>query len=406
MKQISEYYEQAVRLIAEGTDPEHFAQHFYDSFQIPIIIVDEAYKLLAFANGGCFEDPYWEAIVKNGAAHSETITKQYLKAGYLESISSSDGAICVDWGVSRDYPQSCGPVYVNKELMGFISLLFLKEEKKEEACRLNAMVCSLFAVLLQTSEYQRKTMRNPIRQLFARKFFDPDSISEPLDPDSFAPHVNISPDYQVAVIGTFREEDPLREFLRGRIRSLYPDVIYQFKDQRLFLILGNRVPEESIRMQTKFQDILTDYNLHAGISERFSDTSRRSRYIEQADAALDAGMMTKPEQCVFFFDHIFPAVIFSKASSALLPENLLPKELVLLAAYDAAHETEYLETLRGYLYERNDLNRAAAYLHVHRNTLRYRLEKIRQITGAEPDEDRTALRLEIGFGMRDLLLHR
>ena len=402
MKTLEEYYEQAIRLIAGGTNPEQFARHFYDAFQIPIIIVDEAYKLLAFANGGSFADPYWEDIVRNGAANSETITNHYLKAGYLDSISNSDGAICVDWGVSRDYPQSCGPVYVNKELMGFISLLFMDTEKKEEACRLNAIVCSLFAVLLQTSDYQKKTMRNPIRQIFARKFFDPDRISEPLDPKSFAPYVSIYPDYQVAVVGTLREDEPLRELLRGRIRSLYPDIIYQFQDQRLFLLLGGRSAETNAHMQARFREILTDYQLHAGISDRFRDVSGRFRYIEQAVAALDAGIMTAPEQCVFLFDDIYPSVILSKAVSSLCPENLIPDELVRLAAYDAAHETDYLDTLRGYLYERNDLNRAAAYLHIHRNTLRYRLDKIRQITDAEPDDAQTALRLEIGFGMKDM----
>ena len=145
------FYEKAIRSIARGTDPESFARLFYDYFEIPIIIVDEAYKLLAYANGGHFEDPYWEDIVQCGAARTETITSHYLKAGYLESIANSEVAIYVDWGVSQDYPQSCGPVYVNKELEGFVSLLFMDAAKKEEACHLNTMICSLFSILLQTS---------------------------------------------------------------------------------------------------------------------------------------------------------------------------------------------------------------------------------------------------------------
>ena len=130
MRHFSEFYEAAIRLIAEGTYPKAFANLFYEYFRIPIIIVDEAYKLIAYANDGTFDDPYWEDIVKNGAARSETITSHYLKAGYLESISGSNEAIYVDWGVSRDYPQTCGPVFVNKELEGFISLLFMDKSLK------------------------------------------------------------------------------------------------------------------------------------------------------------------------------------------------------------------------------------------------------------------------------------
>ena len=101
-----------------------------------------------FANDGSFEDPYWEDIVRLGTARSETITNHYLKAGYLESISGAEGAIYVDWGVSRDYPQSCGPIYVNKELGGFVSLLFMDPALKDDACRLNKSIFKKLLIVL------------------------------------------------------------------------------------------------------------------------------------------------------------------------------------------------------------------------------------------------------------------
>lgn len=393
------FYEKAIRSIARGTDPESFARLFYDYFEIPIIIVDEAYKLLAYANGGHFEDPYWEDIVQCGAARTETITSHYLKAGYLESIANSEVAIYVDWGVSQDYPQSCGPVYVNKELEGFVSLLFMDASKKEEACHLNTMICSLFSILLQTSDYQKKTMRNPIRQVFARRFFDPDNFSEPLDGESYRPHVDIYPDYQIAVIGELEENDPMRELVRGRIRSIYPNVIYQFRKTRLFLLLEKQSADSTGTLRERLREVLTDYNLHVGLSRRFTEMQDRARYIEQAEAALSAGIALHSDKVVFPFYEYYPQIVFLKAGAALSKENLIPEELVALEAYDREHGTDYMETLYGYLYDRNDLNRASESLHIHRNTLRYRMEKIRQIIDADPDDAWTAQRLTIGYGL-------
>ena len=399
MRNFADFYEKAIRSIAEGTNPEAFAKNFYDFFKIPIIIVDEAYKLLAYANGGSFADPYWEDIVRYGAARSETITSHYVKAGYLESITGSNKAIYVDWGVSRDYPQSCGPIYVNKELEGFISLLFMDEAMKEEACHLNTMVCSLFGILLQTSDYQKKTMRNPIRQVFARRFFDPENFSEPLDEESYRPHVDIYPEYQIAVIGPVQEDDSPRELLRGRIRSIYPNIIYQFQKDKLFLLMESRSKVSGSTVRMRLREVLTDYQLHAGLSRFFRHISERIYYIEQAEEALRAGMAVRPEEEVFFFTEYYPQIFFQKAKTSLSEINRIPEELAVLRAYDSEHDTDYADTLHGYLYERNDLNRASAYLHIHRNTLRYRLEKIRQITGAEPDDPETALRLTIGYGL-------
>ncbi|MBR3279624.1 MAG: helix-turn-helix domain-containing protein, partial [Lachnospiraceae bacterium] len=79
--------------------------------------------------------------------------------------------------------------------------------------------------------------------------------------------------------------------------------------------------------------------------------------------------------------------------------NLIPDELIALRRYDEENESNYTETLFAYLYERNDLNRSAARLHIHRNTMRYRMEKICQLLHIDPDEPQTALRLEIGFGI-------
>lgn len=400
---ITEFYEEAILRIEEGMDPDEFAHLVYEYFHIPIIIVDEAYKLLAYANDGSFEDPYWEDIVRLGTARSETITNHYLKAGYLESISGAEGAIYVDWGVSRDYPQSCGPIYVNKELGGFISLLFMDPSLKDEACRLNARICRLFGILLQTTSYQKRTMRNPIRQVFARKFFDPENLSEPLDAESYRPHINISPEYRIAVIGTFDEGGKLSEHVRGRIRTGYPNIIYLAKQRFLYVLFESCHDASDEIMEEKLTQILGTYMLHAGISQRFSSFKDRALYIEQAEAALHAGTWTAPEQTVYSYKDHYSSVMLMAAVTSMTRENLIPDELDALRRYDEENETNYTETLFAYLYERNDLNRSAARLHIHRNTMHYRMEKICQLLHIDPDEPQTALRLEIGFGIERFL---
>ena len=56
-----------------------------------------------------------------------------------------------------------------------------------------------------------------------------------------------------------------------------------------------------------------------------------------------------------------------------------------------------IETLEGYFLARGNVSRAAALLHVHRNTLIYRLQRIAEIAGVnwERAEDHLALQLAL-----------
>ena len=85
MKNITDFYEEAILRIGEGISPDEFAHMVYEYFHIPIIIVDEGYKLLAYANDGSFADPYWEDIVHLGAARSETIAN---RLGHIPRLSA------------------------------------------------------------------------------------------------------------------------------------------------------------------------------------------------------------------------------------------------------------------------------------------------------------------------------
>ncbi|TWF81076.1 DNA-binding PucR family transcriptional regulator [Pseudonocardia hierapolitana] len=69
-----------------------------------------------------------------------------------------------------------------------------------------------------------------------------------------------------------------------------------------------------------------------------------------------------------------------------------------VARYDAEHRTPLLESLRVHLESFGDVVGAAARLHVHPNTLRYRLRRIRELTGLDL-EDADA-RLAVGLQLR------
>ncbi|SCX55307.1 PucR C-terminal helix-turn-helix domain-containing protein [Klenkia marina] len=82
-------------------------------------------------------------------------------------------------------------------------------------------------------------------------------------------------------------------------------------------------------------------------------------------------------------------------------ETALPPELVALRAADP--EGRLTGTLAAWLDAGGRAPVAAEALHVHRTTLHYRLDRVRELTGADLDDGKTRLRLHLGLAVARLL---
>ena len=77
--------------------------------------------------------------------------------------------------------------------------------------------------------------------------------------------------------------------------------------------------------------------------------------------------------------------------------NLIHPEVTRLAEYDAVHHTEFARTLEVWLAKERSQAKTAAALHLHRNTLTYRLQRIRELLECDLEDDDTRLHLLLSF---------
>lgn len=77
-----------------------------------------------------------------------------------------------------------------------------------------------------------------------------------------------------------------------------------------------------------------------------------------------------------------------------------------LIEYDRDQGTDLVETLTAYFAHKNNLSQTAESLFVHRNTLLYRMERIREISGLDLDNPETRLNLQLALRARRLLTAR
>lgn len=121
-----------------------------------------------------------------------------------------------------------------------------------------------------------------------------------------------------------------------------------------------------------------DRQVLVGVGTVAEDMSQLPLSFQQARDALRLGKVLDPDESIFFFESYQLESLFIRAGTAE-EENRWTDFYKPLA-----QETELVHTLKVYIEEGGDLQRSVDRLFIHRNTLRYRLDKIQAITGKDP----------------------
>ena len=155
-----------------------------------------------------------------------------------------------------------------------------------------------------------------------------------------------------------------------------------FRLERRFLILLNRTDpqvadEIAQRILGLVHTALPQLPIHIGISEPAASLEQLSNSFHQAISAQRRAALQQIE-IVRFRDMGFYKLLYSVPDTSLLTayyhEMMEP-----LLRFDAQHNSNYVETLCRYLLLDGSLQGVAQAMYTHRNTVNYRMGKIREL---------------------------
>jgi sugar diacid utilization regulator len=122
-------------------------------------------------------------------------------------------------------------------------------------------------------------------------------------------------------------------------------------------------------------------------------------YLE-AQQAIEVGRKLRPEAVVHRHDEVIPQLVL--AQNPRLAERFVVDSLGPLLDAKARNRDQLLETLQAYL-GAGSVKDTATALKLHRHTVLYRLEKLRDLLGTDLDSPATRLRLQLALDLRKLL---
>jgi hypothetical protein len=138
--------------------------------------------------------------------------------------------------------------------------------------------------------------------------------------------------------------------------------------------------------------------LRAGLGGEHPGLRGISRSYLEAQQAVEVGRKLRPERLLHHYDEVAPYLVL--AQNPMVVERYVHHVLGPLVRADG--RGALMETLEAVL-ARETVKEAAAALRLHRHTVLYRLEKLRELLGGDLDQPALRQRLQLALDLRKLL---
>ena len=155
-------------------------------------------------------------------------------------------------------------------------------------------------------------------------------------------------------------------------------------------------------IQKKFTTLLKDNGCYAGISSSFFSIDKFFiHHFSRALAAADVAIQIKEKQRWTDFRAVSLLAIQSNNYASAI--HFCDPALIKLVEYDKEHESDNLYTLCCYWQLNRDIGRICNFLHIHKNTLYYRLRKIASILRQDINDYDNFIQLSLSIAILENL---
>ncbi|MGB9919340.1 MAG: GAF domain-containing protein [Moorellales bacterium] len=181
--------------------------------------------------------------------------------------------------------------------------------------------------------------------------------------------------------------------IRAFIRQAFSDNLCALVEGRLVVLIPGRLE----RARRQLETMARNYRLWVGVGGYAEDLSAFSAAFSQACFAVEYARRLKLPPGITSFQELGLYQALAHEETARCLYQAAVALLGPLIERDGRRDTGYLKTLASYYAANGSIKGAAEALFCHPNTIRYRLERIRDLLGAEIDQADRRLNLEVAL---------
>ncbi|WP_124067137.1 helix-turn-helix domain-containing protein [Clostridium sp. E02] len=379
----------------------------YQELGNPLLLVDVALCFVAQTGGGLITDePLWDWTLSKGY-----VTEEYVK--YVLSGDNTEYDLGEDWstGDSRliwqdgllHHRQLVGKINRNGIPIGYLKLLEYNQPITDEAVNRLKILCKFLAICMNasigTSDQENSLIDTLLTSMLTQRLYDKYAIDERVNRFGLKLYENLS----VIVLGTRGLVTDKIYFIKKKMKNfLNRETVITFKGNLVILYDCKTKVLFTKNELIHLEKLCTDYDIKAGISNSFKEIYKFELFYRQALTALELSTETNSKERAAYYDEFCVHHMVRLFSEHSDPMVLIHSSIKFLKEHDKENSSELCPTLKAYIKYNQDLQLTSSSLHIHYNTLKYRINKIIELTDLA-FSDKTIFRLHLSFLVSDYL---
>jgi purine catabolism regulator len=426
LKRSLEIHRRFTELVLDGKGVNEICRTLADLLESAVVIEDASFHLLAHAGGS--GDPHRkETIQRQGTPQRVLFDPQIQRM--LREVEAKRGPMKVPAfphvGMSRE--RLIAPILAANQVLGYITVLG-HPPHNEELAFLALEQAALVLALAIAKERELAEVEGRVRGEFLGDLLH-GTYGDEAAAQRRARHLGYplhgTHVVMLVDIDDFRgfnrtrqvTEDAIqalkREFLRrvtAVVRASYPRALTQGQSDSVVSLLpiGAEPGDHQARVHslgTQIRQSIADWKPGFTVSVGFSGPTEAPGGVAAAQREVTSVMDSLARFKRWGQVVAVPELGLTGLLAAVADERLVDytrRLLGQLVEHDRARNGSLVATLRAYL-ETGEQQEAAKRLRVHPNTLRYRLDRIREISGVELEDAETRLNLAVALRVQTLL---
>lgn len=410
------------RITLEGGGIEKISSMLSGTINNPIIIVDKNWSLLHYT-----EHAENNILLKESL--DLTTDKPIFNKEFIDSIppnlsemkKSIKRSYCLE---GKNIICRVLPIAVSQDIYGYI-VIWQTVRDLTEFDYIILQQASTILALERIKEKEIKEVKLKIRQdfyddLLSGKITSPETLQTLCDLHGLNPNYSY---YCLVINIEANEVEKFEDMILGKykmdnIAQSCVEIVYEmsyksigeitcfYRNNRIIILVGqneDRAPisvSEAKQYATDLHEKLVNRlqkSFLIGIGQQYRSISSLYKSFSEANEMIRLmQQMNEKNEVSHFEDYSVYHLLDSNINSSEL-EDFFQKCLGKIYEHDKLHATSYLSTLENYFYNNQNVSETSKAMFLHRNTLIYRIEKIKEILNTDLKSSEELLRIQIAL---------
>lgn len=360
-------YNELLQIEENSFTVDELLKAYYEFFQLPMAVIDRNYEIKGhfFIEGA---DETYTSTIQRGSWSMELISianlsfKDGEKYKILETINSK---------VRRLFYR----LTLHDKVIGYLVLL---EKQKNQFVNIDEMLLdhlckSIIKILrLQSDEGQGFSQLNfwkaLVNHTYARREIFLSKASEFKIPLTY--------NYRVLLLSLAKYDNHEENHLHNSLKAILRNFFFIVKENYVIVILDKDLTEY---MVTTLNEFLFQNQIYAILSSKIIDLYELDVIIDNLTKLFDYLIKVNDEYCLKYEEDNKLLVPLFNAPTTDVILNYINEKILEIYNYDKTNNTSLLETTYQYLLNNKSLSETSRIMFVHKNTVTYRLNRIKDL---------------------------